>query len=455
MKKIINIALSGCLLLASIPGFSASEYLVSDEMFPARNTAKEELGKLLMFDKVLSGNKNISCATCHHPLTGLGDGLSLPVGEGGEGLGIGRNTGTGTDVIVERVPRNAPHVFNLGAKDFTHMFHDGRVSEDSRQASGFNSPAEGQLPVGLDNVLAVQAMFPVTSAAEMAGQSGENDIANAAAINYLGGTGGVWDIIASRLKEIPEYVTQFTQVYSDVNSAADITYVHAANAIAAFEASAWRCSDSPFDRYFKKESKSMDGTAAASPDAITGAALFYGKAGCSTCHSGPFQTDQKFYAIGVPQIGPGKGDNQDGYSDGRDDFGRERVTGDINDRFKFRTPPLRQVTQTGPWGHDGAFNSLEAMVRHHLDPVNSLANYDKSQAVLPSHTELNSQDFIVQDDTARRNAISNAIEIEPISLTDDEIAKLMEFMDALTDSNCIDLRATAPLSVPSGLPVYD
>ncbi|MDD5413080.1 MAG: cytochrome-c peroxidase, partial [Methylobacter sp.] len=63
-----------------------------DADFPPRNMAKEQLGKFLFYDKILSGNKNTSCATCHHPLTGTGDGLSLGVGEGGKGLGIMRDT---------------------------------------------------------------------------------------------------------------------------------------------------------------------------------------------------------------------------------------------------------------------------------------------------------------------------------------------------------------------------
>jgi cytochrome c peroxidase len=442
-------------LLFSSTVFSASSYLITDSIFPERDIAKEELGKLLMYDKILSGNENISCATCHHPLTWTGDGLSLPIGEGGRGLGIGRDTGTGSDAIVERVPRNAPHIFNLGADEFKTMFHDGRITEDSSQPSGFLSPAEEQLPIGLDNSLAVQAMFPVTSGAEMAGQAGENDIANAAANNLLAGKNGVWDLIAQRLRNNSEYVRLFSLAYEDINNANDITYTHAANAIGAFEASAWRCTNSPFDRFFQQAEIKENAAAEVTVNSIIGASLFYGKAGCSTCHSGPFQTDQDFHAIGVPQIGPGKGDNQDGYSDGRDDFGREQVTGNINDRFKFRTPTLRQVALTGPWGHDGAFNTLEAMVRHHLDATNSLNNYDTSQAVLPSRDDLDAQDFVVQNDSVRRKAIADAIELDPISLSDDEVAKLMAFLHALTDQNCLDLRSTAPLSVPSGLPLYD
>ena len=77
------------------------------------------LGRLLMFDKILSGNRNISCGTCHHSLTGTGDGLSLPVGEGGAGLGVTRLARHEGDSIGERVPRNAPPVFNLGAREIT------------------------------------------------------------------------------------------------------------------------------------------------------------------------------------------------------------------------------------------------------------------------------------------------------------------------------------------------
>ncbi len=148
---------------------SANEFLVTDKDFPKTNVQMEHLGKFLFFDKILSGNKNISCATCHHPFAASGDGISLPIGAGGIGLGVMRNPNN----IKERVPRNSPHLFNLGASEFTTLFHDGRVTK-------LISPAGDDLPLGLDNPLAVQAMFPVTSAAEMAGEKGENTIADAA-----------------------------------------------------------------------------------------------------------------------------------------------------------------------------------------------------------------------------------------------------------------------------------
>jgi cytochrome c peroxidase len=227
----------------------------------------------------------------------------------------------------------------------------------------------------------------------------------------------------------------------------DISYTHAANAIAAYEASAFRCANSPFDQYLNGDETVLDEVE------IAGMDLFYGEAGCVNCHSGKFQTDQDFYAIAMPQIGPGKGDNLPDYSDGRDDFGRERVTGDPVDRFKFRTPSLRQVTLTGPWGHDGAYDDLEAVVRHHLDAVSALEAYKPFEAVLPYRQDLNSLDDVAHLDPVRRAAIAAANELDPIALDDVEVSQLMAFLSALTDYSCLDYENQIPQRVPSGLPV--
>jgi cytochrome c peroxidase len=403
---------------------------------------KVELGKLLFFDKILSGNQNISCATCHHPLADTGDGLSLPAGEGARGLGVTRDTGFGLDAIPERVPRNAPPLFNIGAKEFKRMFHDGRVEVDPDHPKGFNTPAGDDLPDGLENVLAAQAMFPVTSSTEMAGQEGENDIAAAATAGDLV---SIWTLLAQRLRSVSEYVEMFIAAYGDVSSAEDISYVHAADAIAAFEATAWRSDNSPFDRFLRGDQNAM------SRNAKKGMRLFYGKADCAACHSGTFQTDQQFHAIAMPQIGPGKGDGFDGH----EDFGRERVTGAPSDRFRFRTPSLRNVALTGSWGHAGPYNSLEGIVRHHLDTVGALYNYDTSQAVLPSRPDLDALDFIVQNDTDRLDAIATANEFDPIALKDKEISFLIDFLEALTDPAMLDLRGDVPPELPSGSPLYD
>ena len=421
---------------------------VSDKDFyddGAPSVQKVALGRVLFFDKILSGNKNISCATCHHPLSGTSDGLSLPIGEGGKGLSITRTTGRGKNKVKERVPRNSPALFNLGAKEFSVLFHDGRVQLLDGRPGNFESPAGHDLPPGLDNPLAVQAMFPPTSGTEMAGQSDENLVENPVAeATAAGDLPAVWELLAARLRENEGYQGLFSEVYGIAPD--DITMVHAANAIAAYEAVVFRADNSPFDRYLRGDRGGM------SRDAMMGKHLFFGEAGCSGCHSGAFQTDHSFHSIAMPQIGPGKGDGDDGH----EDFGRERVTGSEEDRYKFITPSLRNVALTGPWGHAGSYNSLEAVVRHHLDPETSFDNYDASQRVLPSRRYLNRLDLKVMngpDDI--KDAIKDSSELTSIELTDDEVNMILAFLHALTDPSSLDLRHDVPKKVPSGAAIFD
>ena len=407
--------------------------------------AKVQLGRFLMFDKILSGNKNISCASCHHSLAGTGDGLSLPIGEGGLGLGVTRDTGSAADAVHERVPRNAPHVWNEGAKQFTAMFHDGRVELNDVFPSGCKTPVGANLPDNLENIVACQAMFPVTSPTEMAGQAGENSIADAAVAGNISGSGGVWEQLAVRLQGIPEYVDMFIASFDDIHQASDITYAHAANAISAFERVFWRADDSPFDRYLRGDKNAM------SNNAKKGMELFYRRSrkgnSCADCHSGVLQTDHAFHSIAMPQIGAGRGDGFDGH----EDFGREQVTGDPTDHYKFRTPSLRNVALNAPYGHTGAYNTLRAMVEHHIDTVKGITNYDQSQAKLPSRPDLDVLDFIVMDDPARVAEIAAYTELPKMKYSPKDVDRIIDFMNALTDPSSIDNRDDVPANVPSGL----
>jgi cytochrome c peroxidase len=426
--------------------------------FRTPSAAKVELGRVLMFDKVLSGNMNISCGTCHHSLADTGDGLSLPVGEGGKGLGVTRNVGLGDDLIHERVPRNAPPVWNLGDNSFHTLFHDGRVTTIGGEGfpSGCKTPAGHNLPNTLENVLACQAMFPVTSATEMAGQEGENSIADAAAAGNLAGPGGVWEQLAQRLQAIPEYVEMFKAAFpkgdNRVKKASDITYAHAANAISAFEGVAWRADNSPFDQFLRGDENAM------SNNAKEGMALFYegdsnGHA-CAECHSGLYQTDLSFHAIAMPQIGSGRGSGPDGF----EDYGREQVTGNADDILKFRTPSLRNVALTAPYGHGGAYNTLRAVVEHHMDAVNSLYEYnDNRQAILPTHPTLDAENYRAMDDKDIVDFIAYHNELEPFTYSEQDIDRIMDFLNALTDPGTIDLRSDQDVvkGVPSGLPLDD
>ena len=154
--------------------------------------------------------------------------------------------------------------------------------------------------------------------------------------------------------------------------------VRAANAIAAFEATAFRSDDSPFDRWLAGDQHALNAAQRRGFD------LFYGSASCVDCHSGKFQSDQDFHSIAMPQIGPGKSDGHDGsywrasgHKGFVEDYGRGRVTFNVKmTRFKIQnTITAKCSALTGPWGHAGAFDRLEDIVRHHANSVASLEQY--------------------------------------------------------------------------------
>ncbi len=415
--------------------------------FPPRRPAREALGRLLFFDKITSGNRNMSCATCHSPIVATTDGLSINIGTGGQGLSVLRDAGVyppGAHDPRERGQRNMPMLFNLGASEFKALFHDGRISVDPRVPQGFRSVAGADLPFGFERLLEAISIFAFTEAQEMTGQPGTNEIADAAVHSPFV---GVWDAVVARIRAIPEYQELFFKAFPQLGrDPGRITIVHVGKAIGAFQAAAFRSDNSPYDRFLRGDRSAL------SRAADVGRRLFYGKARCASCHGGTFQTDQGFHAIGVPQIGPGFGGVG---NDGREDFGREGVTGDPADRYKFRTPSLRNVALTGPWGHDGSFNSLEGIVRHHLDPVRSLEGYDPTQRVLPSRPDLDALDLVAFHNPATTSAIASRIELEPVDLTEAELSDLIEFLRALTDPSAQDLRAHVPPRVPSGLPLAE
>ncbi|MEL7415884.1 MAG: cytochrome-c peroxidase, partial [Pseudomonadota bacterium] len=146
---------------------------ISDADYRTINPDRAALGQLLFYDPILSGNRNIACATCHHPRFGTADGVSLSFGEGGVGLGPERRMDP-DNLPEQRIPRNAPGLFNLGAHEFTVMFHDGRLEVDPDRPGGMRTPLEADMVAGFDSVLSAQTMFPVLSADEMAGHYGEN-----------------------------------------------------------------------------------------------------------------------------------------------------------------------------------------------------------------------------------------------------------------------------------------
>jgi cytochrome c peroxidase len=412
---------------------------ITDDAYLAVNQQEAKLGQLLFYDPILSGNRKTSCADCHHPAFGTSDGVSLSFGDGGIGLGSTRRADP-NNVPEERIPRNSPSLFNLGAQEFTVLFHDGRLEADPSRPSGIRTPMDADMVRGFASVLAAQTMFPVLSRDEMAGSYSENKVAALVRQGRITGAGGAWDVLARRVADLPEYSGAFTSVYPHITQPDDIAFTDIANAIAAFIAFEWRSDTAPFDGLLR-------GTAKLKDQQKVGLDLFYGRGQCAACHTGPFLTDHQFHAMAAPQIGPGKSAT---FEDHHRDEGRFRVTGRAQDRFAFRTPSLRNIALTAPYGHAGGHSDLSQFIADHADAKRSLTRFDRTEPALPA---FDTNDFNVMDDLAQIKEIAAAVQADAVVLSVPEVQALVSFLDTLTDPISIKGRLGVPDKVPSGLPV--
>ena len=319
----------------------------TDADYRSYPSAWARLGQVLFYDRVLSGTYRVSCATCHHHDRGSSNGARLDGRE--ETVGDALATG-GHEAYNALKPsaRAAPTLFNLGAHEFKTLFLDGRVSEVD---GTFASPVGSELPKGLRDILAVQALFPTITGDELVGTV-DNDLKAAARDSNR----AVWDVLVARVRDLPEYVPLFTAAFMDVHSASDISIDHIANALSAFVGSEWRSDGAPFDRHLRGEDGALSG------QQIHGMALFYGEASCAKCHSGTFQTDHQFHASAIL---PPKIVDDVQKTDVRFLFGRFNVTGLLSDVGKVRTPSLRNVARTPPYGIAGAVDGLAEVLDHH------------------------------------------------------------------------------------------
>jgi cytochrome c peroxidase len=401
------------------------------------NEALVDLGRSLFFDKILSGNRDVSCATCHSPELSLGDGQSLAVGTGSVGAGAARSLGAGR----EFTPRNAPGLFN-SALGMPYTFWDGRVSNEGGPLN-LRMPPGMPIPSGLSGLLAAQAMVPVTNRVEMRGVAGDKDVfgaANELATISDADNAAIWAATMKRVLSIPEYLEKFRVAYP-TTLASSLGFQHAANAIAAFETQTFSKTNSAFDRYLARDDNAL------SADAKRGAILFFSRARCSTCHNGPMLGGQSFASVAVPQIGPGTG------SMAPLDGGREQVFpgsgGTPVPGFLFRVAPLRNVELTAPYFHNGAYATLEAVVRHYNNVDSALKSYDPS----PLDPAIRASYHGDATTLSRLRASLDPRLQQPLALTPDEQHQLVEFLKSLTDPSARNMAAVAPASVPSGLPV--
>ncbi len=394
---------------------------------PAQNPAQVELGRALFFDKILSGNRDIACATCHDASAALTDGRSLPVGTGGTGVAAARRLGPGRQFV----PRSAPTLLNAGLGLYG-MFWDQRLTGNQGQ---FTITPNVPIPQGLPNILSAQAMLPVLNRHEMRGKPGDLDVfGQPNELALLGDQQAVevWNAVMTRLMAINQYVTMFQAAFP---GSGNLGFGHAAQALAAFQMQEFTKTRTPFDRYLERDD------AALTLPQKRGALLFFGKAQCSSCHNGPFLGGQSIANVGAPQIGPG-GARQPGL-----DLGRGEQDNNDFYKFAFRVAPLRNVELTAPYFHSGALKTLDEVVHHYNDVTKSLTEFD------PSRLDADVRPFY-RGDAATVAAVLGTLDFRfrrPLNLSEAEMGDLVAFLKALTDPAARNLSAVVPASVPSGI----
>ncbi|HRQ18347.1 MAG TPA: cytochrome c peroxidase [Agriterribacter sp.] len=281
---------------------------------PADNPITEEkveLGRLLFYDPILSGNKDVSCASCHHPEFGYAESLELPIGVNGRGFGSERHFVQPNDIPFSK--RNAPALVNTAFNGIdvngNYMPEEAPMFWDSRV-----------------NSLEVQALQPIKQLEEMRGRHiGEHDILQ---------------VVVKRLKAIPEYKRLFKVAFNEEEEA--ITETNLGKALASFQRSLV-ANNSRFDEF-------MRGNPAALTQSEKEGMQLFMESGCARCHNGPMLSDFKPHVLGVA-------DNE---KLGIIDSG-------VNNSFAFRTPTLRNLRFSAPYMHSGKLKTLEQVLTFYED----------------------------------------------------------------------------------------
>jgi cytochrome c peroxidase len=303
---------------------------------PADNpitVAKTNLGKMLFWDPILSGGKDVACVTCHHPDFAYAENLELSIGSNGVGLGSSRRFQSPNTIGL--VKRNAHSVLNTA---FNGM--DGLQNYDPSNAPMFWDNRK--------NSLELQSLEPIKSLEEMRGHHFTDSTA--------------LDSVVARLKNIEAYRQLFALAFGSEQS---INAENIGKALATFERTL-TATNSKFD-YFERGDKT-----ALTDIELTGFQLF-SSVGCVNCHSGPMFSDYQLHVLSVP------------------DNPKLPTDSGANGTYAFRTPTLRNLKLTGPYMHNGIFSDLEIL----LDFYDSAADgrsgnaYVKSEKIDPKVRELN------------------------------------------------------------------
>lgn len=388
------------------------------------------LGRMLWFDTITGLNDDNACAGCHSPATGFGDTQSIAIGIENNGI-------VGPDRAGPRNMRRTPMAINSAF--FPNLMWNSRFAALSgnpfNNRAGFQFPDPESFSLSyLPHLLVAQAFIPPTERTEVAG------------FDFPGDSNAIRAEVLKRLNGIEAYRRLFGEFFPEVRNGGLITFDMFGKAIAEFEFTL-TFADAPIDRFARGQHRAM------TTGQKKGALLFFGKAGCVRCHAVSGESNEMFsdfrqHVIGVPQIAPANTNNSFDGPGANEDFGLEQITQNPNDRYKFRTSPIRNVALQPTFFHNGAFTRLEDAVRHHLNATVSARQYrpvsldaDLAGPVGPVEPVLERLDPLL---------------IWPTYLTSQEFRSLVEFVrNGLLDPRARpdNLRLLIPDAVPSGRPV--
>lgn len=380
------------------------------EKLPPANAVQMELGKKLFIETNLSGNRNISCHTCHNSKMGTSDALALSQTEDGRGV----------------LRRNSSSLFNTGGLHNSFMFWDGRVHygpekkvfSTPEEALNGPTPKAAHITSVLTSALSAQALFPLLSTEEMKGKKGDNEIADAE--NNL----EAWNRIVKRLlteNEKERYLKLFTASYPEIaKDGSTINIGHAAEAMAVFMRQQFQSNGSPFHRYVAGDNSAMN------EKEKRGLAVFIDRGNCIACHQGNLLGNNTFFAsVGVPALGA---------KPFKPDRGRGEINNETVRKYFFKTPSLVNVALNGPYMHNGIFKTLREVIIHYNNVRHSLHHFEltpERRAEFPVEIE-------VLNDRATVNEIFNSIQAPflkfGLGLTKEEMDDLESFLSSgLTD----------------------
>ncbi len=315
-----------------------------------------DLGRRLFFDTRLSGDGKVSCATCHQAERYFTDGLSSSIG-------------------IQIVARNAPTL--IGIQDSPFYYWDGRKDSLWSQAM---APFEVEAEMGTTRVAVLRVVH------ERYREPFEALFGKLPPLDDK-------TRFPTEARPIPEdpvhpHAKAWKRMSPEDRESITRAFVNVGKCIAAYERKLLP-GEAPFDRYVQAllssdPAENPKAEAELSPAAIRGLRAFIGKAGCIHCHNGPLFTDESFHNTGLPlpspEAIPERARAQGAWQVLADPFRSDgRYSDDpepnpdlifLNPGFEdllgaYKTPTLRNIAKTGPYGHAGQIASLSAMIEHY------------------------------------------------------------------------------------------